>query len=212
MCVKNTKDKYGVMAKGFHWIIGLAMLCLLVVGIYMADLDKSPLKWELYDLHKATGIFVLALASLRVIWRFMNVQPESLPTHKIWEKALSKITHIVLYVTMLGMPLSGWVMSSAGEHPISFFGLFKVPPIVGKNEELGELAHEIHGILGYMLLVTIGLHLAGVAKHHFLDKDETLNRMFYKCFGNIGSLLVLALGGAVFATSAYFIALRLIFS
>lgn len=212
MSVKNTEKKYGVVAKGFHWIIGLSILGLLAVGFFMTDLDRSvPYKFELYGIHKAIGISVLALASLRIIWRFINVHPSSLPSHAAWEKMLSKIIHFGLYIAMIGMPLSGWVMSSAGGHKVSFFGLFTVPAIVDKNPELGGLAHDTHGILGYVLLGMVALHIAGAAKHHILDRDITLTRMTV-CGTKYGAWFALLVGGALLGTAGYVVALRLIFS
>lgn len=212
MSIKNTENEYGLVAKGFHWLVGLTMLGLLAVGFFMADLDRSPFKFELYGIHKALGIAVLAFAVLRIIWRFVNIQPGGLPTHEAWEKLLSKIVHVGLYITMIGMPLSGWIMSSAGGYPVSFFGLFKVPAIVEKNPELGGLANQAHGILGYALLVIVGLHIAGAAKHHVLDRDGTLGRMVHGDLGLVGGLFVLLIGGILAGAAAYFVALRLIFS
>ena len=174
--MKNTENSYGSVAKGFHWIVGLLMIGLVIVGLIMDDFE-APFKFEVYGWHKALGIAVLALASLRLIWRFMNVQPKSMPTHKPWEKTLAHAAHWALYAAMFIMPLSGWAMSSAGGYPIDFFGLFEVPPLVEKNKELGGIFHEIHEIAGYALIGLIGLHAAGAIKHHVLDKDDTLRRM-----------------------------------
>ena len=212
MCVKNTENEYGAVAKGFHWVIGLTILGLLAVGFYMAGLENAPFKFKIYGIHKALGIAVLALAALRVVWRFINVQPSGLSTHQAWEKFLSKITHVVLYVAMLGMPLSGWVMSSAGGYPISFFGLFPIPPIVEKNPDLGGLASNIHSVLGYALVIALGLHIAGAAKHHILDRDTTLSRMVHNNLGLVSGLFILVLGAVVLGAATYFGALRLLFS
>lgn len=188
-------QKYNTVSRVFHWSVALLILGLLIVGFWMGGLEP-PFKFKIYGWHKALGISVLALVVLRVVWKHASKSPKSLSTHKTWEKILSKTIHIVLYGAMIGMPLSGWVMSSAGGHPISFFGLFEVPPIVGKDKELSGLAAEIHEILAFIVIGCVGLHIVGALKHHVIDKDATLKRM--------GGNLVLAVLGVIALAAALF--------
>ncbi|HPF78618.1 MAG TPA: YceI family protein, partial [Alphaproteobacteria bacterium] len=98
------------------------------------------------------------------------------------------------YVAMIGMPLSGWIMSSAGQHPLPFFGI-TMPDIVGPNRELGHLMHEVHEVLAFTLIGVIGLHALGALKHHFIDKDSTLTRMMAGRMQRIGPyILIIILG------------------
>ena len=188
-------DKYNVGARVFHWSIALLILMLLCVGFYMDQMSASPFKFQLYGWHKAFGITVLGLALLRVIWRLSSKTPESLSAHKRWEKMLSKTIHIVLYIAMVAMPLSGWVMSSAGGHAVSFFGLFDMPSIVSENTDLGRMANQAHGLLAYVIIGCVCLHILGALKHHIVDRDATLSRMGgHVLFGVIGlALLAIAL-------------------
>lgn len=183
MSSKNTVDSYGCLAQGFHWVIAILIVCLLGVGLYMADLDPAPFKFQLYGLHKAFGIVVLGLAALRLVWRLVNIVPASLPHHKAWERILARSAHYALYALMFAMPLSGWAMSSAGGHAVSLFGLFELPPLVAKDPEFGKEMAELHETLAWTLIGVIGLHVAGALKHHFIDKDETLRRMLPRCGG-----------------------------
>ena len=174
--MKNTENSYGSAAKGFHWIIGLLMIGLVILGLTMGDFE-APFKFKLYGWHKALGIIVLGLAALRLIWRFINVQPKSIPTHKPWERILAHTAHWALYASMFIMPLSGWAMSSAGGHAVSLFGWVTLPPLVEKSKELGGIFHEIHEYAGFTLIALIILHAVGAIKHHFIDRDDTLRRM-----------------------------------
>lgn len=177
MHLKNTESAYGLIAKSIHWIMAGLMIFLLFLGISMMEIDPSPAKWQAYGLHKALGILVLALVVIRILWKLTAGKPAPIDTHQKWERALSHLIHGLLYLGMIGMPLSGWVMSSAGGHPISFFGLFEVPPLVEKNPEIGKIARSIHDIAGTAIILAILFHFAGAAKHHIMDKDNTLMRM-----------------------------------
>jgi cytochrome b561 len=100
-----------------------------------------------------------------------------LPTHAKWEKFLATLVHIFLYFAIIGMPLSGWIMSSAKNFPVSVFNQFTLPNLVGPSEEIAKLAADFHELTAYALIAAIVLHFAGAMKHHVIDKDGTLRRM-----------------------------------
>ncbi len=188
MSFQNTTETYGFAARFLHWTSALIMLALIIAGFAMGALEGDQ-RYQVVMLHKSFGLVILGLVVARIIWLSINPHPKSLTTHQPWEKALSKIIHILLYFGMIAMPLSGWAMSSAGEYPVRFFGLFDMPPLTGKNEGLYRLTNTVHEIGGYAIVAAVGLHFLGAAKHHILDKDSTLRRMG----GNMIALIVLGL-------------------
>ena len=140
MSLKNTAGSYGIIAKGFHWLSALIVLGLLPLGFYMVALEFSAFKLSLYWWHKSFGTLLLFLVMLRMLWRFTNVSPPAHPDHHRWEQRLAGFIHVVLYISMVGMTISGWVMSSAGDFTHSFFGLFDMPRIVAKDEQFFRLS------------------------------------------------------------------------
>src|SRR5262245_38190678 len=115
----------------------------------MTGLEFSPAKLNIYMLHKSFGILVLVLMIGRLSWRFISPRPDPLPTYKKWEDTLAKTVHFALYICLFIMPLDGWVMSSAGGFPATFFGLFSLPAVTAKNEQLFELTRNIHVYTAY---------------------------------------------------------------
>jgi cytochrome b561 len=175
MRVKNDERHFGLVAILLHWLIAILIISLLAVGLYMADLPIGMQKLKLYGLHKAFGILVLALVILRVIWRITNPTPIlNLPWY---ERIAARFAHLALYILMLAMPLSGWLMSSAAGLAPSFFGLFTLPTLVAPNAELRELFGAVHQWLAYGLIAMIIVHTLAALKHHFIDKDDILRRM-----------------------------------
>lgn len=180
--IENTSESYGGVAKALHWIVALMIVALLAVGLYMSDLESSPFKFQLYGMHKAFGVVVLGLMIVRLFWRVViSPAPGAMPTHALWERALSRGVHYAFYLTLIAMPLSGWLMSSAAGHPVSMFGLFPMPDLVGPDKALAGFMHEAHEILGNVIIALIALHVAGVLKHLVLDRDGTLLRMLPAC-------------------------------
>lgn len=174
---KNTDSAYGLAAKGFHWIVAVLVIGLLCLGLYMADLEPNPFKFNLYFWHKSFGIAVLALMLARLGWKLSNTRPEKLATHKPWEKTLASIAHALLYALAIAMPLSGWIMSSAKGFSVSVFGLFTLPDLVAENKAIGALMAEFHETAAWIVIALLALHIGGALKHHFIDRDSTLRRM-----------------------------------
>ena len=175
--LKNTANRYGLIAITFHWVIALLILGMLALGLYMVDLPISLNKLRLYGWHKEFGILILILAMLRIFWRYLNVAPV-LPTHLArLQKIAAKSAHYIFYFLMIAMPLTGWMMSSSAGVPVSFFGLFVLPDLVSANKNLSQLLASIHGWMAYFLIAMITLHVGAALQHHFYYKDDVLKRM-----------------------------------
>ena len=174
----SEKKQYDSVARTFHGVMAVVSIGLLAVGSYMSDLDPSPQKWQMYGMHKAIGMTVLALVVLRILWRVTHRVPAPLGSWAVWERGLATIVQTLLYLGMIVMPISGYVMSSAGGHDISIFGLFNVPLVIEKNEALGHAARAVHGLAGNVVIGAVALHFIGAMKHHLIDRDRTLHRMF----------------------------------
>lgn len=193
--MRNTENAYGLIAKILHWVMAVLILMMLVMGFTMRGLEDGPDKLWVFGLHKSIGILILMLVSVRILWKLINITPKPLPTHAPWEKALAHSVHFVLYGAMLAMPMTGWIMSSAGDFRNSFFGLFEMPDIAPKNEDLLEAMRDAHEIIAFAIIGFFGLHVAGALKHHFIDRDETLKRMTARRVGfKAGAVLTLLVG------------------
>lgn len=203
MPLKNTHNTYGLIARFFHWAIASLILGLICVGFYMTSLAYSPEKIALYGTHKSFGLLVLWLVGLRLIWRQFSKPPSDDLGHEFWEKILAGIAHFFLYIAMIGMPLTGWLMSSAGEYPVPFFGI-EMPDLVGKDPSLARVMNAAHEIIAFILIAVIGLHALGALKHHFIDKDDTLKRMI-GAGATIKAVIVVIILALFFAAVGYFI-------
>lgn len=170
-------QSYNGIAKTLHWLVFALMSGAFVVGFYMHDLPLSPTKLQLVSWHKWTGVTIFVLVLLRLSWRLTH-QPPALPAHMPgWERRAAEASHRLLYMLMLAMPLSGWLMSSAKGVPTVWFGLVQLPDLLEKNKPLGKALEEVHGTLGYIILAFVAVHVLAALKHHFIDRDDVLARM-----------------------------------
>ena len=160
-----------------HWLVFALVVGMVALGWTMVPLPLGVQKLRLYDLHKSIGIIVFSLMAARLLWRLSN-PPPALPEHmKTWERRLARISHVLLYIILFAMPLSGWIMSSAANFPVSAFGLFVLPDLVKPDKALLENMKTFHRFASYGLIALFSLHVAGALKHHFVDRDDVLKRM-----------------------------------
>lgn len=177
MQIKNTLNRYGIIAILLHWLIAILMMTMLALGLYMTSLTFSAQKLKLYGWHKEVGILILMLVILRIIWRLTNILPDLPITIPQWQKLAARATHLAFYSFMFVLPISGWLISSTAGLPVSFFGLFVLPNPMPANQNLHYLFKEMHEWLAYGLIAAICLHVAAALKHHFIDKDDILRRI-----------------------------------
>ena len=168
---------YTRTAKSLHWAMAILLFGLLALGFYMKDLPLSPEKLQLYSWHKWAGVTAFLLVLVRLAWRVAH-RPPALPASmpKLMQLA-AHAGHLALYLLMLAIPLSGWLMSSAKGFQTVWFGILPIPDLLEKNKELGAQLAEVHEALAILFILTLLAHIGAALKHHFIDKDDILTRM-----------------------------------
>lgn len=168
---------YTPVAKGLHWLMAALILGLAALGIVMHEMPLSPLKLELYAWHKWFGVTVFLLVWLRLAWRLTHRPPALPATLSAPLQRLAHAGHGLLYVLMIVVPLSGWLMSSAKGVQTVWFGLVPLPDLLGRDRDLGDLLQQAHKLLNLLLLLTLAGHVLAALWHHFVLKDDTLRSM-----------------------------------
>ena len=181
-------DRYSRPAIALHWIIAVLIMANVALAWIWPGLPDDQVRPAI-DWHKSIGILVLGLAIMRLLWRLTH-RPPALPSRfQAWEAKLSGATHVLLYLIMFALPLSGWIMDSAwkdaASHPMIFMNLFEWPRIgfIMAMDEPTKLAihdgfGEAHEIAAKLLYVLFFLHVAGALKHQFIDREPLLQRMW----------------------------------
>jgi len=176
--IKNTSNAYGSISKLLHWLIGLTVIGMLVLGTILEYIKDDALAGNMYMIHKSIGLTILALMVFRIAWRLTNITPN--PTNHVrpWQQSAEKAVHYIFYIALLVMPLSGWMMSTASEHIPSFFGYGLIAmPLVPVSKSLATTASWVHTISGYTLIALVSLHILATIQHYVVHKDNILKRM-----------------------------------
>ena len=155
----HPSTRFHPLARLLHWLMAVLILAMLFVGVSMVA-DLSPRHPWLVSLHKAIGLALLVLVVLRIATRLQQ-----------WA---AKASHLLLYGLMLGMPLIGWGMQSAGGYPLPW----QLPAIAPHDLRLYALLRALHGWLAYLLFATVLVHIAAALVHGFVRRDGVLRSMW----------------------------------
>lgn len=172
----NTENSYGLVSRIIHWVMSASIIIMLIVGFIMVNIAPSDQKWQIYNIHKAVGLIIFFLVFLRIIWTLSNIivkAPLDLPD---WQKKTARFNHILLYLLMIIMPLSGTLMSLTGGHDINFFDLLTIKSFM-QSKEIAGTFWSIHLYSAIILVAAMILHVAAALYHHFIRKDNVLMRM-----------------------------------
>ena len=173
----HPSHRYTGVAVVLHWLMALMILGSLAVGLTMARMAQSPRQMQLYNWHKWAGVLLLTLAALRLLWRLSH-RPPTLPPMPAWQQAAARASHAALYGLFFAVPLVGWAYSSAAGFPIVWFGVLALPDFVPADKALAEAIKPWHAYLAYALAALVLMHVAAALKHHFIDRDGLLSRMW----------------------------------
>jgi cytochrome b561 len=170
--------RYTLTAQALHWITAALMFAILPIAWVMVNIPKSAeLRGLLFTLHKSVGLTIVVLVAVRIAWRAKHPVPPLEVGLARWEKVAAIGSHWMLYVVLVGMPISGYLLDSAGGYSISYFGLFSIP-LLPKSPALSSAATWVHVAVGqWLVYALIFLHVAASIWHISVRRDGVLDRM-----------------------------------
>ena len=178
MAAKNNNAQYGWVAIALHWLMAPAIIGLFALGWWMRQLSYyDPWYRQGPELHKAIGILLLGLLLFRLVWKCLNPSPAPETGTPPWQNVAARLAHGGLYLLLLAIMISGYLISTADGRAIEVFGLFTVPATVQGLPNQEDIAGEIHEILAWSLMALVALHALAALKHHFINRDATLRKM-----------------------------------
>ncbi|MDA9652514.1 cytochrome b/b6 domain-containing protein [bacterium] len=174
MHFKNTLTEYGLISKLLHWISAILLLMQIPLGFYLVDLDFGTERISFENTHVVIGLSMFYLIIFRLTYKIINPTPKLDPSIFKGQKFLAKLNHLLLYVTILSITISGILKKLFnGETLVIFFKKIRIQD----NFELGELFYEIHIFSNYLMIALIFIHLIAVITHKLFFNDNLLKKM-----------------------------------
>lgn len=163
-----------------HWLTLLLIVAVYCTMEFRSVFERGSEPRELMKtVHYMLGLSIFFLTFIRLAFRFTQPYPAITPTPARWQHQIATIVHLTIYLFMLAMPLLGWLILSAEGKAIPFFGM-ELPALIAANEESAHLFEEWHELLASFGYGLIGLHAVAALAHHYVAKDNTIKRMWFK--------------------------------
>lgn len=177
MGLRNSTRRWGSVAQFLHWSVAALIFALMALGWLAVSTPLSPAKINLFYWHKSLGMLVLALVLVRLGWRAGNPAPELPADLARWEPPLARATHVFLYILIVLMPVSGWLINSAAGIPFKIFWVLPLPAITPVSESLEHGFELLHLAVFWALAVVLIGHIGASLRHHFLLHNRVLHSM-----------------------------------
>ncbi|HET7314989.1 cytochrome b [Salinisphaera sp.] len=174
--MRDSRTHYGLISRCLHWLLlVLIVIQFTLVFIFTWFIPGQP---TVIMLHKSFGLLILLFGLIFIAWRLTQPKP-SLKDYPTWQRGLARLVHFVIYVAIIAQPVFGSLMVMSSGSSIPFFGLFSIPPFAALGRGAASVFGTLHAFTGWwIVLIALGIHLAGSLYHHFVSKDDVLRRMW----------------------------------
>lgn len=171
--------RYTGTAIALHWLIAVLLLGQFAFGLMLEDIPRgTPARGYYVNLHKSTGIVLGILILLRLGWRLTHRPPPLPESTPPWQRRAARLSHALLYLCMVALPLSGYLASNVSRHGVKFFNLVRWAPWGPDDKALYALFNGAHHLAALLLALLVAIHVLAVAKHMLIDRDGLLLRMW----------------------------------
>ena len=168
--------KYPTPVIAIHWIVAVCVVGLVPAGFLISRLDEGSVQETVSAAHQSVGVLVLLLTLLRLAFRASGRMPEPSAVLTPFERVAARVTHFSLYALLIVGPLVGWLGVSAYGEDVSFFGLFRLPAVIAKDEGLSDQIFAVHLACGILIMLAVVAHVVAAFVHNVRD-DGVMERM-----------------------------------
>lgn len=170
--------RYSAVNQALHWLTALCMFAILPLAWVMTSMTaKNPVHDTLFNWHKTLGLIVLLLTLVRIVWRLFDGPPPYPPDIARWERALAHAFYSLFFVALLWMPITGFLTSYYGGHPVKLFNLIETPQLLPKDQARSHVFESLHLLGQWLIYGLIVLHLCAVTMHVIWRRTGVLGRM-----------------------------------
>ena len=163
----DNATRYGTVSRFFHWGMAILIVWQFLSAASHYFFEDTAIEAFFWPTHKAMGVLLLTLVVLRLLWALANLsrRPPAI-------NLLSKLGHIALYLLVLTVPILALIRQYGSGRAFEPFGIPLFAGFEGeKIQWMLDLGSDLHGELGWGLLLLIVGHMLMAWRHRNTDKD-----------------------------------------
>ena len=172
------EDRYSRTAVVLHWVIAAAVFGQIAFGWYLQTVPRlTPGRAIFVNWHKSTGVVIGLLILFRIAWRLTHKPPPFPASMPAWEQSAARVSHVLLYICMLVMPVAGYTASNFSKFGVKLFNAVLLPPWGADNREIYAVFNALHVTTSYIFVALIAIHVAAALRHLFFPRHGVFRRM-----------------------------------
>ena len=171
---KNTTTKYGLISKIFHWLSAAILIVQIPLGFYLVDLDFGDERLKIEKIHVIIGLTIFYLVILRLLNNFFNPTPKIDPSKFLGQKLLAKTNHLLLYLAILSITVSGILKKLFNGETLN---LFFREIALKENFELADQFYDIHIFSNYSVVILVTIHILAVIFHKVFFNENLIKKI-----------------------------------
>ena len=174
MKLKNNLTEYGIISKLLHWLSAILLLIQIPLGFYLVDLDFGEERLSIENIHIIIGLTIFYLVIIRLLNKIFNPTPKLDPSIFKGQRFIAKLNHILLYVAILSITISGILKKLFnGETLVIFFKEIEIQD----NYVLADQFYNLHIFSNYAIIALITLHISAVIIHKLFFNENLLKKI-----------------------------------
>jgi cytochrome b561 len=173
------EPRHDRLARALHWIMAPLIALQLALGLLGERLEDPQLAWLLLVIHFQLGIVLLVLLAVRIGWRLRARARPQANSRAGWLNHAATTVHLALYILLLLLPASGYVIWVWMNAPLELLGIVQVPALFvpPPDDESGRaLAWYVHVYGAYVLMIVVAVHVGAAVWHYRSGKPVVAAR------------------------------------
>ena len=178
MQLGNSKTHYGAGPQILHWLTALFVICGWLLGTFLDDFPKGPIRSSALVVHMTLGQCVILFLIARLIWRIANPPPPQEQTRfGRLQQVVAALTHYIMYALLVAVPVLGILVQLKRGNALPLLGVWDVASPWLADRPTARTLLRVHEYCADALLILAGVHAAAALVHHYVFEDRTLVRM-----------------------------------
>lgn len=176
---KQSNRRYDIFSVLLHWSIALFTIALFASGLWMVDLGYyDDWYYQAPWWHKGMGVVTAVLVLLRWGWQWIRIAPAEIKSIPYWQRISARAAHLLMNLAILLLFVTGYLIVTAKGDPLVVFDWISIPASIKDDSGWIDWAGRLHLWIAWFIIALASIHALAALKHHFIDKDATLKRMF----------------------------------
>jgi len=164
--------------KWLHWLMAVLVILMFLATFGFAQVNTDVEKMEMLTGHSSIGSVIFLLFVIRFSKRFLFKSPRPKHDLPLLTNTSAKVGHLILYLLLFYVPITGYLSARAHELPVYWFGQVNLRALTDYQQSYFEVIRNLHQSGVQILMLVVVLHISAAVFHGLVKKDGVFGAMW----------------------------------